>query len=347
MKGNILLTRDSFREGVFERDGHKCVICKEPGQDAHHIIERRLFSDGGYYLDNGATLCGKHHIEAEQTTLSCDEIRDKAGIKHVVLPEHLYDDLQYDKWGNILLPNGNRLRGELFNVESVHKILEAGKVLDSFSEYIKYPRTNHLPWSQMGKDDRQLKDDSNFEGEEVVGTIKMDGENTSVYPDYIHARSIDGTVHESRSWVRGHLFQKVCWQLSKGMRLCGENLYARHSIAYNDLESYFYLFSVWQDMTCFSWDETVDYATLLDLKVVPVFYRGIYDKEKIIKEYNTNFKGPQTEGYVIRLASSFEYKDFRKSVAKFVEPSFRQKVNDAHGHWIREKIVPNKLKHNG
>jgi 5-methylcytosine-specific restriction endonuclease McrA len=34
---NKLLTRDDFRESVFKRDGHKCVICKAPGVDAHHI----------------------------------------------------------------------------------------------------------------------------------------------------------------------------------------------------------------------------------------------------------------------------------------------------------------------
>lgn len=41
-----ILTRDQFRESVFERDSHTCVICKNPSQDAHHIVERRLFSDG-------------------------------------------------------------------------------------------------------------------------------------------------------------------------------------------------------------------------------------------------------------------------------------------------------------
>jgi hypothetical protein len=37
-----LLTRDEFREGVFERDNHKCVICGATAQDAHHILERRI-----------------------------------------------------------------------------------------------------------------------------------------------------------------------------------------------------------------------------------------------------------------------------------------------------------------
>lgn len=73
-EGKILLTRDEFREGVFKRDNHKCVICGKPAQDAHHIMEKRLFDNCGYYLDNGASLCGKHHIEAEQTILSCEKI---------------------------------------------------------------------------------------------------------------------------------------------------------------------------------------------------------------------------------------------------------------------------------
>ena len=86
MKTNIILSRDEFRESVFQRDNFKCVICGDKAKDAHHIIERRLFSDGGYYLDNGASLCEKHHIEAEETTLSCEEIRLKAGIENIIIP---------------------------------------------------------------------------------------------------------------------------------------------------------------------------------------------------------------------------------------------------------------------
>jgi len=45
-----LLTRDQFREAVFARDKGRCVICGAEGKDAHHIMERSLFDDGGYYL---------------------------------------------------------------------------------------------------------------------------------------------------------------------------------------------------------------------------------------------------------------------------------------------------------
>ena len=182
-----ILNRDLFRTSVFARDGYKCIICNknaildnknEPiNLDAHHIIERRLFTDGGYYLDNGASLCEVHHIEAEQTTLGCDEIRLKAGIENIIIPEHFYHDYSYDKWGNILLPTGVKIRGELFYDESVQKILKQGKVLDMFQKHIKYPRTYHLPWSNMLKDDRMLKDDSHFIGKRVIMSLKMDGEN--------------------------------------------------------------------------------------------------------------------------------------------------------------------------
>ncbi len=152
---SLLLTRDNFRESVFQRDAHKCVVCgvasTESQLDAHHIIERRLFPDGGYYIDNGATLCSEHHMLAEQTVLSCDEIRSLCGIHRVVLPPHLYDDLAYDKWSNIILQNGTRLRGELFYDESVQKVLKEGNMLDLFSPYVKHQRTHHLPWSNPTK----------------------------------------------------------------------------------------------------------------------------------------------------------------------------------------------------
>ena len=90
-----LLSRDDFRDQVFKRDV-TCVNCGKDGQDAHHILERRLFSDGGYYLDNGVLLCGDCHILAEETKISCETLREKAKITTVVLPEDFYDDCTYD-----------------------------------------------------------------------------------------------------------------------------------------------------------------------------------------------------------------------------------------------------------
>lgn len=194
---NKLLTRDEFRNKTFERDNHKCIVCGDKAKDAHHIIERRLFTDGGYYLDNGASLCEKHHIQAEETTIGCEELREKIGITKPVIPEHFYSDINYDKWGNILLPTGVRIKGELFYDESVQKILKQGDVLQYFQKHIKYPRTYHLHWSNLLKDDRMLKNYDNFVNKRVIVTLKMDGENTTMYNDYIHARSLENASHKS------------------------------------------------------------------------------------------------------------------------------------------------------
>jgi hypothetical protein len=173
VRGGMLLTREEFRRQVFARDGGRCIICGAPGVDAHHIVEQRLFDDGGYYLDNGATLCADCHVRAEMTVLPCDTIRAAiaahGGSGRVVLPPHLYPDQAYDKWGNPILPNGQRLRGELYDDGSVQKILAAGGVLPLFTSHVRYPRTYHLPWSPGATDDdRVLPDVRHFEGQEVV-----------------------------------------------------------------------------------------------------------------------------------------------------------------------------------
>lgn len=341
MEKQKLLTRDDFREGVFERDGHKCVFCNEPAVDAHHIIERRLFSDGGYYLNNGASVCEKHHIECEQTKISVEDVRIACGITKPVIPEHLYDDHVYDKWGNTILPNGNRQIGELFHDESVQKVLKEGGVLPLFTHYVKYPRTHHLPWSEsVNSDDRVISSLEQFVGKRVVVTEKMDGENTTMYSDYIHARSIDGRSHPSRDWIK-QFHSQICYDIPERWRICVENLYAKHSIQYSDLESFCYGFSIWDEKNiCLSWDETLEYFSLLGIKPVKVLYDGVFDEKEIKKLWNPK-DWEITEGYVLRVADSFHYRDFRKFVAKFVRNGHIQTTK----HWFYGQAVePNMLK---
>lgn len=129
----MLLTRDNFRDSVFKRDKNKCVVCSAPAKDAHHLIERRLFADGGYYLDNGVSLCSEHHLMAEKTIISVSELRNLAKIKTKILPRGYSNNIEYDKWGNIILDNGLRIAGPLFNDESVQKILKAANKLYLFT----------------------------------------------------------------------------------------------------------------------------------------------------------------------------------------------------------------------
>ena len=342
-----LTDRDTFRESVFKRDGFRCVMCGAEVKDAHHIIERRLFSNGGYYIDNGASLCEEHHIKAEETTLSCDEIRRAARIEIIVLPDHFYQDVEYDKWGNEVLNNGTRIKGELFEDPSVQKILKQGNVLSLFADRVKYPRTFHLPWSPgMNRDDRMMADASVFEGQQVMVCEKLDGENTTWYRDYMHARSLDSDAHPSRNWVK-NLWAQHGYEIPEGWRVCGENMYAKHAIHYtkengNPLSTYFYMFSIWNEKNfCLAWDETEEWAELLGLTLVPVFYKGIWNMD-VINALNKRMESnPGTiEGYVVRLSQSYHYSEFRQVCGKYVR---KNHVQNNHGHWSTQKIIKNEL----
>ena len=345
-----LLTRDQFREGVFARDNHKCIFCgktaaetPEGKLDAHHVLERRLWPDGGYYLDNGATVCEEHHLACEQTVISVDEVRGAAKITKKLVPPQFYDDHIYDKWGNPILEDGRRAKGELFFDESVQKVLTQGGFIDKFTPYAKYGRTFHLPHSPgIHDDDKALKDYSNFEGDEdVVITAKMDGENTKCYSDgHVHARSIDSRGGEDRAWVKKFLIENVCFNLPEGWSVAGENVWAEHSIHYDSLPSYFLGFSIWNERNeCLSWDETMLWFKLLDITPVPVLYRGPFDMAVLAKvEASLNWE--KDEGYVIRTGAGFKYGEFKNKVAKYVRKGHVQTTK----HWRAGRaFTPNEL----
>ena len=62
------LSRIEFKKRGFMRTNGMCCVpgCKEHAADAHHIMDRKLWNDGGYYLSNCAPVCKKHHLDCEQ-----------------------------------------------------------------------------------------------------------------------------------------------------------------------------------------------------------------------------------------------------------------------------------------
>jgi len=211
----------------------------------------------------------------------------------------------------------------------------------SLLDYLfKYPRTYHLPFSKgLTTDDKLIKDLSYLEGKDIIMSMKMDGENTSMYRDHIHARSIDSKHHSSRAWVK-QLHSQIQYQIPEKWRICGENMYAQHSIVYDNLLSYFYMFSIWdENNNCLSWDETKEWAELLGLQLVPVLYEGKFDLDKL-QEIWSQYSEEEHEGFVVRLKDSFHYEDFSKCVAKYVRESHVQ----TDQHWMHKEVVPNKLK---
>lgn len=203
----------------------------------------------------------------------------------------------------------------------------------------KYHRIFHVPWSDgLTSDDRKIKSLDNFIGKEVVVTLKIDGECTSLYSDCIHARSLDSKNHPSRNWIK-NLHAQIKHLIPEDLKIVGENCFASHSIKYQFLSTYFYVFGIFNDKECLSWDETVEYAKLLDLETVPVLYHGIWDEEKIKACFTEKVNNDEQEGYVIRLASSYLIEDSENSICKWV----RKNHITCSEHWMSERIIPNKL----
>ncbi|WP_214105426.1 RNA ligase family protein [Acrocarpospora catenulata] len=201
---------------------------------------------------------------------------------------------------------------------------------------VHYPRTPHLPWSPgLSADDVRAEGVAGLAGREVVVTEKLDGENTTLYGDGLHARSLDSGHHPSRAWLKA-LHGRIARFIPDGWRICGENLYARHSIAYPSLDSWFSAFSVWNGDLCLDWDATVDFTRRLGLPVPPVLWRGVFD-ERAIRALRLDV-GRQ-EGYVVRPAAAFTRAEFPALVAKWVRP--RHVRTDRH--WMLGPVVENGL----
>ena len=210
----------------------------------------------------------------------------------------------------------------------------------------KYNRTYHLPFSEsITSDDKVAKDFSLIEGSEIVVLEKMDGECTSIYKDYHHARSLDSGDTEWRSHIQ--ILQNLLSPMLGNSILNGENMYAKHSIHYQNLESYFYAFSMWENDIRYDWDsftnfiDTYNKEAYSDFKIaIPkVLYRGAFDI-KVLEKIASSLDTSKQEGFVLQPVNSFHRKDFEKYVMKYVRKNHVQ----TDDHWMNSAVVKNKLK---
>jgi hypothetical protein len=228
-----------------------------------------------------------------------------------------------------------RVRGPLFEDESVQKILQP--VLHLFTDWLKYPRTFHLPASPgLSSDDKAMPGiPEEWHGTDVVVTKKMDGENTTMYRDGLHARSLEFASRIDRDRIRA-IHAGIAYEIPKGMRICGENMTAVHSIKYTGLPDWFLVFSIWEGTTCLSWEETIEWCELLGtvrgkpLLTVPVLHRGIYS-DSLLGRLIGQLDLGRDEGLVVRPAGRFQLKDFTRLVGKYVRAGHVQ----TDEHWSR------------
>jgi len=356
---NQLLSRDEFRESVLERDSQACVCCGALADAVHHIIDRKCFRDGGYYVNNGASLCEACHIDAEKGTLSCEEIRRDAGITDIVLPDDLDPRYTYDKWG---------------------------KVLDE-PDLVKYPSTQHIEGSGIQKGDSdECATIEDLRGKHLVLEEKNDGANTAI--------SFNKDL-ELKLQCRGHFLghggdmphfdQFKMWanvwkeslfdMLEDRYIMYGEWMSAFHSVYYNLLPHYFMEFDIYDKKEHIFLDTPSRMAITAKTDVVicsvRVITEGRFDSiddiichvghsafidewahqdleqelltKKVPEEEKDLLLSLNKNGLMEGLYIKWEEDGVVKGRYKFVRPCFVQTILSAGKHWKNRASIRNKL----
>lgn len=202
----------------------------------------------------------------------------------------------------------------------------------------KYGRTFHLPISRGAtSDDKIMSSLDGLKVHDLVVTEKMDGENTTIHSRGSHARSPDSRYHPSRDWLKAFA-AGISPQLSDEERIIGENLYARHSIAYQALPSYFLGFAWIVGDEVQSWDMTLARFEELSIQPVPTIYRGPY-RLSLFDDLAKTLDVNKQEGFVARTAGAFAETAMPDCVGKYVREGHVQ----TETHWMKAELIPNCL----
>lgn len=212
----------------------------------------------------------------------------------------------------------------------------------------KYGRTYHYPFSPGTTSDDRIN--HNYwqdiqQLSEVVHTEKLDGENTCLNQYGVFARSHAAPTRHP--WAN---YLKERWGWMKRdlgeLEIFGENLYAIHSIAYQNLEEHFYVFAIREGNYWLSWEEVKFYAAMLDFPTVPelslefpktelAYEALIFDlsnqKSRFTSVESTTQKPCVMEGIVSRNIGSYEVANFKQNVFKYV----RKNHVNTDSHWTR------------
>jgi len=331
-------TRQLFRDAVFERDNHTCIVpgCGLPAQDAHHILERALWKEpeeqGGYLPVNGASLCDLHHRDAEKDFIPPHALRTWASVPTMdrTIPAQLDPDLIYTKWGvPVKTPSMNSW----------------GRV--------KYPHTPYL-YISPSADEKDVSE-AGFSttdcllNKPLIVLTKMDGGNTLIDENGTGARNTIASDHPSFDKLKS---RQLSINIIPGFQLHGENLYAKHSIHYRcelALTDDFMLFAVYYKPfhMWLGWSAVEVWANVLKVPTVPVVER-LRENNKAILHDRLNKIGKRLvsqghEGFVVRSEYPFYYGHFKDNLAKYV----RKQHVQTETHWSNQPMVKNEIKVKG
>lgn len=210
-------------------------------------------------------------------------------------------------------------------------------------ESTKYPRTYHFPFSLGTTSDDRIKHDwHTILQHELVVTEKLDGENTCLKTSGVFARSHAAPTQNPWAKNMWDIWENIKDSLGD-FQIFGENLYGLHSIDYQRLEHYFYIFGIRDGNKWLAWDEVVFYAEVLNLPTVPVLQRGFFT-EKTIQTHiqqtlmNGSRLGGECEGVVCRVTEGFENQHFSNFVLKYVRKNHVKTDEHWTRNWQRAKL---------
>jgi ATP-dependent RNA circularization protein (DNA/RNA ligase family) len=222
--------------------------------------------------------------------------------------------------------------------------------------FFRFPHTPHVAWLGEGspRDDKVLSpaEATALLRENVVVEEKLDGANLGISVghdgnlrlqnrgQYLTA-PWSGQFSRLSSWLPLHE-SALAEALGNHLILFGEWCTARHSIEYNSLSDWFFVFDVYDRQQGRFWSTARrnELTKRLGLSTVPTIFAGVTKveqlKQLVFQEQSRFGPGP-LEGVVIRKESP----DWLEERAKLVHPDFTQAITE---HWTRRGIVWNRLK---
>lgn len=226
---------------------------------------------------------------------------------------------------------------------------------------IKFPSILYLPFSP-NIDPNDNISNKTFSNKEIVVTEKMDGENCCLYNGQVFARTHSHeAVHESFAPIKQMYKQKIIpmqevFKIPENYMLFGENMTGIHSIEYNKLINYFYLFGVY-DTTKHLWLEwgiVEKIANDIDVPTVPVIFSGILKTDREIQtlmnsKINTlsNYSSSAfPEGFVVRYKNKFTNSTFKENIAKYVRKNHKQTDETWRRTWKKTTLLDIENKEN-
>lgn len=358
--------RNQFRETVFDRDDNQCVVpwCEQDADDAHHIVERSLWEDGGYIPNNGVSVCNHHHQYAETNDIPPQAFHLWLGIEDPPLPDSV-DTWQIDKWGDEFnTPPWEDLRDRIKYQSSRHLL-----PLYWYDDTLAEERIEH--------DDTGLESLENFVGKPLVITHKVDGGNCLIVNDQDNpVRARNGSRPEdTMELMYDDLYwrQEVHEKLPDRLQVFGEWVWAKHSIHYgcdceepcddigpslseltgvDDERAYFQVFGVYDKKMnlWLSWPEVETVADELGFPTTPVIYcedendEATFETEaearqELIKHAH-NVIDNGGEGIVVRSKLPYHYGQFVRRLGKYVRENH---VEDNAEHWSKRTVKVNNI----